>query len=487
MEDSFGINMVSLVEGQPRTLGLKDLLQVFVDHRLDVVRRRTGFRLARRRDRLHLVEGLLIAILDIDEVIQLIRASDDAETARTRLIEVFELSHPQAEYILELRLRRLTRFSRIELESERDSLLSEIASLEKILGDEQVLRSTVSDELTQVAKTYGTPRRTVLLEGPAKAPTTAAAPLEVSDDPCRVLLSATGLLARTADHDPAAHRSQRAAHDVLISAVASTARGQVAAITNRGRALRLGVVDIPSLPPTAGPLSLAGGAPLAEYVPTEPGERVVALTALPAADGDSIVIGTSAGVVKRVLPDYPARDSWELIALKPGDDVVAAVDLPAARVTSSQLVFVSSDAQLLHFPAAAVRPQGRTAAGMAGIRLAANASVVHFGVIDSTAPEGEPSPAVLVTIAGSSAALPGTDSGSGKVTVFTEYPAKGRATAGVRCHRFLKGEDRLLLAWVGPAPARATTTAGSPVGLPAATGRRDGSGTPMPAPVHAVG
>jgi DNA gyrase subunit A len=124
---------------------------------------------------------------------------------------------------------------------------------------------------------------------------------------------------------------------------------------------------------------------------------------------------------------------------------------------------------------------------MAGIRLAANASVVHFGVIDSTAPEGEPSPAVLVTIAGSSAALPGTDSGSGKVTVFTEYPAKGRATAGVRCHRFLKGEDRLLLAWVGPAPARATTTAGSPVGLPAATGRRDGSGTPMPAPVHAVG
>ncbi len=487
MEDSFGINMVSLVEGQPRTLGLKDLLQVFVDHRLDVVRRRTGFRLARRRDRLHLVEGLLIAILDIDEVIQLIRASDDAETARTRLIEVFELSHPQAEYILELRLRRLTRFSRIELESERDSLLSEIASLEKILGDEQVLRSTVSDELTQVAKTYGTPRRTVLLEGPAKAPTTAAAPLEVSDDPCRVLLSATGLLARTADHDPAAHRSQRAAHDVLISAVASTARGQVAAITNRGRALRLGVVDIPSLPPTAGPLSLAGGAPLAEYVPTEPGERVVALTALPAADGDSIVIGTSAGVVKRVLPDYPARDSWELIALKPGDEVVAAVDLPAARVTSSQLVFVSSDAQLLHFPAAAVRPQGRTAAGMAGIRLAANASVVHFGVIDSTAPEGEPSPAVLVTIAGSSAALPGTDSGSGKVTVFTEYPAKGRATAGVRCHRFLKGEDRLLLAWVGPAPARATTTAGSPVGLPAATGRRDGSGTPMPAPVHAVG
>ena len=233
---------------------------------------------------------------------------------------------------------------------------------------------------------------------------------------------------------------------------------------------------------------VGGGATLPKYGTTDPGERVVAWTAMPAADGDSIAIGTSTGVVKRVQPDYPARDSWELIALKPGDEVVAAVDLPAARVPSSHLVFVSSDAQLLHFPAGAVRPQGRTAAGMAGIRLTPNAGVVYFGVIDTAPHEGDPSAAaVVVTIAGSSAALPGTDSGTGKVTVFTEYPVKGRATGGVRCHRFLKGEDRLLLAWVGPAPARATTTAGSPLGLPSATGRRDGSGVPMPAPVHAVG
>ena len=155
MEDSFGINMVALVDGQPRTLGLKDLLRCFVDFRIEVVRRRTEFRLAKRKDRLHLVEGLLIAILDIDEVIQLIRSSDDASAARTRLIDVFDLSEAQANYILELQLRRLTKFSRIELEGERDDLQRQIEELEAILADEKLLHRTVSGELADVAKAQG--------------------------------------------------------------------------------------------------------------------------------------------------------------------------------------------------------------------------------------------------------------------------------------------------------------------------------------------
>ena len=126
LEDSFNINNVALVDGGPRTLGLKQLLQVYVEHRLSVVTRRSRFRLDRRRERLHLVAGLLIAIVDIDEVIQVIRASDDLEQARTRLMDVFDLSRLQSDYILELRLRRLTNFSRIELEAERDTLLGEI-------------------------------------------------------------------------------------------------------------------------------------------------------------------------------------------------------------------------------------------------------------------------------------------------------------------------------------------------------------------------
>lgn len=209
MEDSFGINNVALVEGQPRTLGLVELLSVFVDFRIGVVRRRTAHRLAKREERLHLVDGLVVAILNIDEVIQLIRAADDTATARARLMGVFDLSEAQATYILELQLRRLTKFSRLELEKEQEQLRSEIEALRAVLSDERLLRRTVSDELAEVAQAHATPRRTVLLESAgAVAGVTAAAPargqsavLEIADDPCWVLLSSTGLLARTTSAD----------------------------------------------------------------------------------------------------------------------------------------------------------------------------------------------------------------------------------------------------------------------------------------------
>src|SRR5690606_21562537 len=161
LEDSFSINNVALVDGQPRTLGLKELLQVYLQHRIEVVERRSRFRLARRKERLHLVQGLLLAILDIDEVIQVIRSSDDSDTARTRLQQVFDLDEVQAEYILELRLRRLTKFSRLELETERDRLLAEIAELERLLADPALVRAQVALELEKVAETFGTPRRTL--------------------------------------------------------------------------------------------------------------------------------------------------------------------------------------------------------------------------------------------------------------------------------------------------------------------------------------
>ena len=163
LEDSFSINAVALVGGQPRTLGLKEMLQVFVDHRLDITTRRSRFRLKKCEDRLHLVEGLLIAILDIDDVIAIIRSSDDVEIARERLMTAFDLSEAQANYILELRLRRLTKFSRIELETERDELMATIASLREILEDPELLRALVKKELREVSDRLGTPRRTLLL------------------------------------------------------------------------------------------------------------------------------------------------------------------------------------------------------------------------------------------------------------------------------------------------------------------------------------
>jgi len=491
LEDSFSINNVALVDGQPRTLGLVDLLRVWVEHRLEVVRRRTSFRLSKRQERLHLVEGMLIAIVDIDEVIQVIRTSDDADTARSRLRSVFDLSEPQAEYILELRLRRLTRFSRIELEKERDELVDEIARLQAILGDDALLRTVTSDEMAEVAATYGTPRRTVLLEhaggaslaGAAGAPASrkgGAAPLEIPDSPCWALLSATGLVARTAEETAPARGdgTTRSRHDVVSSSVATTARADIGALTSRGRVVRLSVLELPSLPPTDGPPSLSGGLPVGEVVTLEKGERVVALVAL-GDDAPPLALATAQGVVKRVAPgDVPSnRDAWEAISLKDGDEVVGAA--PAGD--DDELVLVSSDSSLLHFPGAQVRPQGRAAGGMTGIKLAPGARVVAFGVVR---PDED---AVVVTVSGSSSALPGTQAGAAKVTPFATYPGKGRATGGVRSHRFLKGEDSLLLAHVGPVPARATGSGGQPVDLPPVDERRDGSGVPLAAPVHAIG
>jgi DNA gyrase subunit A len=490
MEESFGINNVCLVDGQPRTLGLKELLRVYVDHRMDVVRRRSLFRRTKAADRLHLVEGLLIAILDIDEVIAVIRGSDDTAQARDRLMGVFDLTQVQADYILEMPLRRLTKYSKLELDKEKTQLEETIRDLTALLEDERLLRGAVSGELADVAKAFGTPRRTVLLESAGTGVVASkAAPLEVADDPCLVLLSSTGLLARTSDGTssadplPPPDPAHRAAHDVVVACVPATARGEVAAVTNTGRMIRLPVLDMPALPPTSTAPSLSGGAPLAEFLPLGKGEHVVTLCSL-RADSPGLTLGTAHGVVKRVSTDYPLnKTDWEVVALRDGDSVVGAAELPHE---SCDLVFVTSDAHLLRFGAGKVRPQGRGAGGMAGVILGPGARVVHFGVVDLTLPDGEWA-SVVVTVAGSSGALPGTQPGTAKVTPYAEYPAKGRATGGVRCHRFLKGEDSLLLAWAGASPAIAAAANGVGVPLPAPDSRRDGSGVPLRAPVQAVG
>ncbi|MFB7747475.1 DNA topoisomerase (ATP-hydrolyzing) subunit A [Streptomyces sp. NPDC056132] len=475
MEESFGINNVALVDGQPLTLGLKELLEVYLDHRFTVVRRRSEFRRTKRRDRLHLVEGLLVALVDIDEVIRIIRSSDNSAQAKERLIEHFSLSEIQTQYILDTPLRRLTRFDRIELESERDRLTGEIDELTGILDSDGELRKLVSAELAAVAKKFSTDRRTVLLES-AGAPIAAVA-LEVADDPCRVLLSSTGLLARTAGGEPfaAGEEDKRVKHDVIVSAVPATQRGDVGVVTSTGRLLRLAVIDLPQLPDTASAPNLSGGAPISEFLSSlEPDETVVCLTTLDESS-PGLAIGTEQGVVKRVVPDYPAnKDELEVITLKDGDRIVGAAEL---RTGEEDLVFITDDAQLLRYQASQVRPQGRAAGGMAGIKLTDGAKVISFTAVD---PAGD---AVVFSVAGSGATLLGDAAVSAKLTPFDQYPRKGRATGGVRCQRFLKGEDKLVLAWAGPAPARAAQTNGTPAQLPEIDPRRDGSGTPLPSPV----
>ncbi|WP_404447562.1 DNA topoisomerase IV subunit A [Microbacterium marinum] len=482
LEDSFGINNVALVGGQPQTLGLKEMLRVYLDHRIQVITRRSRFRLARKQERLHLVEGLLIAILDIDEVIQVIRTSDDSEMARTRLMDVFDLSQLQAEYILELRLRRLTKFSRVELEAERDTLKADIAALEELLGSDVLLRRQVAVELDAAADAYGTPRRTLLMNGGPVAPRgRAAAPadLQIADAPCRVFLSATGRMIRAelvadAPGGGIVTPARRSKHDAIRSAVDATTRGDLGAVTSAGRLVRFSPVDLPSVP--ANSVQLGAGTKADQYLGLSGTEHVIAVVRLD--DAAPIALGTAQGVVKRVAAtELPAgKHDVEVIALKPGDSVVGAA--PAAD--NAELVFITSDAQLLRFEAASVRPQGRAAGGMAGIRLSADAQVIAFTAVIA----GEET--VVATIAGSTSALAGTDAGSGKVSAFAEFPAKGRATGGVRAQRFLRGEDALTLAWVGDDP-RAVGTDGAVRQLPAAGAKRDASGQTLDAVIGAIG
>ncbi|MDR2999111.1 MAG: DNA topoisomerase 4 subunit A [Microbacterium sp.] len=478
LEDSFSINNVALVEGQPRTLGLKELLRVYLAHRIEVVTRRSQYRLARRNERLHLVRGLLLAILDIDEVIQVIRSSDDSETARTRLQQVFELDEIQAEYILELRLRRLTKFSRLELETERDKLLAEIAELETLLGDPALLRAQVAQELDAVAETFGTPRRTLLLNAapPKQRQTKSAAELQIADAPTTVLLSTTGRAVRV-DLEPGtaiATPARRSKHDGIVARLETTTRSEIGAVTSRGRVVRFTPVDIPAVPATS--VGLGAGVRIADYLGiADRSERVLALIRFD--DETPIALGTKDGVVKRIVPStIPVRPEIEIIGLKPKDVVVGA----APATDDTELVFVTSDAQLLHFAASNVRPQGAPAGGMAGIKLGSGAEVISFTVVSS------PEEAVVITISGADSVLAGTDNGRAKVSLFSEFPGKGRATGGVRAHAFLKGEDRLRLAWVGAEP-RALGADGAARQLPDSGAKRDGSGQPLDAVIGSVG
>lgn len=568
LQDNFAMNNVALVEGRPHTMGLKEMLQVWVDHRRVVIRRRSEYRKKKALERLHLVEGLLLAMLDIDEVIQVIRTSDDADAAKSRLMVVFDLDEVQAQYILDLRLRRLTKMNRIELEAERDDLKKRIEELTRILASAEALDQVVTDEMDEAVAKWGSPRRTVLLDADpdgtltpvvaqgagasgvsksaleavkaattissAEADVAAAAAaakktgeqstltgaLKIEDEPCVVMMSATGLIARTTPSamdvfNARSTSDERLRDDQITTIFETSTRATYGLVTSAGRLVLANVVDLPALPATA-TLSLKGGVQADELIgmteSTDPirGERVITAIAMEqptsgktsakdeSEDGGaaeakplpSLAIGTRNGVIKRWNREAPTTmDSWPVIDLKDGDEVVFA----AVAEDDDRLVFISSDSSLLTFEAKNVRPQGRTAGGMAGIKLAEGARVAAFNVVPAgkvawTYEEGENgltsgSGAVVLTVAGDSDALPGTENGAAKVTPLEMYPTKGRATGGVRSQRFLKGQNTLILAWVGLYPLHASTSAGSPVELPKPDMRRDGSGVDLASPI----
>ena len=462
MEDSFGINNVALVDGQPQTLGLRDLLGVYLAHRVIVIRRRSENRLGKRQARLHLVEGMLLAIVGIDEVIKIIRGSEEVQEAKTKLMKKFKLSDIQAEYILELRLRRLTKFSKLELETEKKQLLLEIAELEKILKSDKVLKDLVASELEEVAKNFGDDRRTTLIaEGETAAVPAATKKLvsaELTDSPSALTLTASGRVFRADDAKEPASRKNG-----YRNWFATTTRSDVVFVTDAGRMLRTHVGDIP-----VGDYAVHNsGTPAAEFLGLGKKEKVLAV--FPVDEKTIVAVGTKSGIVKRISPDFPQKADFSCINLKAGDKVVGA----AASVDSDELVFITQDAQLLRFDASAVRPQGVNGAGMAGIKT--ESEVVYFGVLKPKEKN------VVLTVANSSASLPGTDGGGMKVSKLAEFPKKGRATGGVRCQKFIRGQNQIVLGYVGPEGFQLVDSKGKAIGVEYELQKRDASGDPAPA------
>ena len=460
MEDTFGINNVVLVDGTPRTLGLYDLCQHYIDHRLDVVRRRTEFRLEKARRRLHLVEGLLIALDAIDLVVSIIRSSEDAAEARDRLMAELSLTEVQAVHILDMQLRRLTALAKLELEAEAGELRGRIDDFEKILASDRRQRTIVLSELEEMVGNYGTERRSRIVSPDALDDVTleeaeAEEAASRTEEPCVVALSTTGMIGQEPVSGPRPATPGR--HDVIAQRVATTTHSRLAAVTSRGRVFPLSVATIPEV------TGRSRGVALGELVPLDKGEEVLTLVAAGAGpDGDAppVLLVTAQGVMKRVAAtDLLGVTAGRVaIKLKPQDRVVAAT----LAADGTDVVAVGSNAQVLRCEAASVPVQGPGAGGVAGMKLSDGAVVVGAGIAGPGA--------VVLTV---------SDSQTAKVTDAAELPTKGRNTGGLRITKF-RNEKRLEWAYVG-----------TDVGVLVVVGTEDAPSKPDPTPetltLHATG
>jgi DNA gyrase subunit A len=475
LEESFGINNVVLVEGVPTTVGLYELCWHYIQHRLDVVVKRSEHRLREAERRLHLVEGLLIAIDSIDEVVAIIRSSPDTQAARASLMERLGLSEVQADYVLDLRLRRLTALAYDELVAEKAELLARIEELEKILASEARRRTIVLSELGEVVERYGRPRKTRIVSS-SELPAVAEheqeqeqAVAELPDSPCVASLTVSGLVGREPLGTAKSYSPSR--HDVLASIVTTTLRQPVLAVTAAGRLLRATAADLPEVG------GRSRGKPAAEAFASDRGDEIVSI--LPGT-GRQLLLITALGSAKRL--DWDAlvelRPGRPVLSLAPKDRVLAVLEVDPA----DQVVLVASDAQALRTPVDSISVQGPAARGVAGMALRGTARVVGAGPVGAAASQS----AVVVTV---------TDRGTAKVTAAAEVPVKGRGTGGVRLTKF-GDERRIDFAWVGATdrvmcivaqPGTASRPDNTPQPLTLRPTRRDGASTATRARILGVG
>jgi DNA gyrase subunit A len=417
MQQSFGINMVALVDGVPRTLSLRELVEHYVGHQKEVITRRTQHQLARAEARAHILEGLLIALDNLDAVIRLIRRSKDPETARDGLIDKFKLSRAQAQAILDMRLQRLTALEANKIKEEHKELIKLIKELRAILADEKKVLGLVKTELKEIADRYGDDRRTEI--------TAAEGDLDIedviADEQMVVSITASGYAKRTPLNT---YRQQRRGGrgvmgmnmkegDYIEHLHVCSTHDYLLFFTNQGKVYRLKVYELPE------GSRAAKGRALVNVLPLKDKEKVMAV--IPTRDfseGKFLVFGTAQGMVKKTpFKDYdtPIRaDGIIAINIRKGDELVRV------RMTSGKddVMMVSKSGHAVRFSEKQARPMGRATAGVKGMNVSDKGNrVLSLDVVDHTDTKGD----LLVV----------TENGYGKRTALVEYPVKGRGAKGM--------------------------------------------------------
>src|SRR5215204_5841728 len=418
MQQAFGINMVALVDGVPKTLSLRELVEQYVGHQKEVITRRTQHQLARAEARAHILEGLLIALKNLDAVIKLIRASKDPDTARDGLIKKFELSRAQAQAILDMRLQRLTALEADRIKTEHAELTKLIKELRAILADEKKVLGLVKSELSELTDRYGDERRTEI--------TAAEGELDIedviADQQMVISITASGYAKRL---PLATYRQQRRGGvgvmgmnlkegDYIEHLHICSTHDYLLFFTNKGKVYRLKVYELPEGSRTA------KGRALVNVLPLREGERVMAVK--PTRDfseGKYLVFATAKGMVKKTefkQYDTPIRaDGIIAIKVRKGDELVSV------RLTSGKedIILVSASGHAARFTEKAVRPMGRDTSGVKGMNVSAKVN-------------GQPNRVLAMDVAHDDSELfVVTEGGYGKRTAILEYPVKGRGTKGV--------------------------------------------------------
>ena len=413
LQTSFGVNMVALVDGVPRTLNLREVLRGYVDHQIEVLTRRTQFRLEKAEERAHKLEGRLKALDVLDAVIALIRSSDDATAAKAGLMAApFEFSEIQAVDILEMQLRQLTRLSRLDLETEIGGLREQIAGLESILGDRVKLVTLIKTELEAVKTAFGQPRRCLLTHDTGEMSVE-----DLLDDKELVVVMTHANYVKTVD--ATAFRTQGRggrgvsgaklkADDLVRHVLFTTAHAYLLCFSNRGKVYKLRAHEIPERERTA------KGTPIVNLLPLQPGETVQAIIDTREFPGERhLFFATKQGQVKKTLfdeYDSSRRDGIIAVNLRNGDELVRVIETSG----TDDVFMVSRKGLTIRFSEDEVRPMGRAAAGVRGMKMKPGDEVVSCDVARDDV-------AILMV----------TESGYGKRTQLDKFNAQGRGGQGV--------------------------------------------------------